>query len=131
MNHAVHHLRRNRFYLMAIQSRVCCALADLRWYQGRATPRGPNSFIFMQFSAKNLKNNSTFGSWHTGENPGSVTVVCILLCFIITINCFNSIWKRTVCGLSFVKTIKYVRVSRSNPRKQSHFTLIEPSFGAN
>ena len=28
-------------------------------------PRGPNSFIFMQFSAKKLKNNSTFGSWRT------------------------------------------------------------------
>ena len=28
-------------------------------------PRGQNSFIFMQFSAKNLKNNSTFGSWRT------------------------------------------------------------------
>ena len=28
-----------------------------------ARPPGPNSFIFMQFSAKKLKNNSTFGSW--------------------------------------------------------------------
>ena len=26
-------------------------------------PGGPNSFIFMQFSAKNVKNNGTFGSW--------------------------------------------------------------------
>ena len=32
--------------------------------QGRA-PGGPNSFIFMQFSAKKMKNNSTFGSWRT------------------------------------------------------------------
>ena len=33
---------------------------------------GPNSLIFMWFSAKNWKNNSTFGSWrtHLGENPG-------------------------------------------------------------
>ena len=30
-----------------------------------APARGPNSFIFMQFSAKKLKNNSTFGSWRT------------------------------------------------------------------
>ena len=30
----------------------------------RAHPGGPNSFIFMQFSGKKLKNNSTFGSWH-------------------------------------------------------------------
>ena len=28
-------------------------------------PGGPNSFIFMQFSGKKLKNNSTFGSWRT------------------------------------------------------------------
>ena len=26
---------------------------------------GPKSFIFMQFSAKNLENNSNFGSWPT------------------------------------------------------------------
>ena len=26
-------------------------------------PGGPNSFIFMQFLAKKLQNNSTFGSW--------------------------------------------------------------------
>ena len=32
--------------------------------QGRAPPPGgPNSFIFMQFLAKKLQNNSTFGSW--------------------------------------------------------------------
>ena len=28
-------------------------------------PGGPNSFIFMQFAAKNMQNNSTFGSWRT------------------------------------------------------------------
>ena len=28
-------------------------------------PRGSNSFIFMQSSAKKLKNNSAFGSWRT------------------------------------------------------------------
>ena len=28
-------------------------------------PGGPNFFIFMQFSAKKLKNNGTFGSWRT------------------------------------------------------------------
>ena len=40
--------------------------------QGR--PR-PNFFIFIQFSAKKLKNNSTSGSWRTPprENPGSDT----------------------------------------------------------
>ena len=31
--------------------------------QGR--PPGPNIFIFVQFSAKKLKNNSTFGNWRT------------------------------------------------------------------
>ena len=34
-----------------------------RGRQGR--PRGPNSFIFMQFSAKYVKINTTFGSWLT------------------------------------------------------------------
>ena len=38
------------------------ALADPRGHQGHMPPRGLNSFIFMQFSAKKLKNNSTFGS---------------------------------------------------------------------
>ena len=28
-------------------------------------PGGPNSFIFMHFSAENLKNNRPFGSWRT------------------------------------------------------------------
>ena len=36
-----------------------------RGRQGRAPPGGPNSFIFMRFSAKKLKNNSTFGNWRT------------------------------------------------------------------
>ena len=46
-------------------------------YRGRVPPEGPNSFILMQFLAKKLKNNSTFGSWGTpGENPGSATVIC-------------------------------------------------------
>ena len=34
-----------------------------------ASPGSPNSFIFMQFSAKNLRNNSNFGSWCT---PGTI-----------------------------------------------------------
>ena len=42
------------------------SLADLRGAPGtRASPGGPNSFIFMQFSAQNMQNNSTFGSWRT------------------------------------------------------------------
>ena len=47
-----------------------------------ARPPGvPNSFIFMQFSAKNLKNNSNFGRWRTppGENPGSATGYMLIL----------------------------------------------------
>ena len=38
-------------------------LANLRGCQGRTPPppRGPNSFIFMQFSAKNLQNNPNLG----------------------------------------------------------------------
>ena len=41
---------------------------------------GPNSFIFMQFSAKNLKNNSTFGSWRTPSGKS-----WIRLCFAMMI----------------------------------------------
>ena len=50
------------------------SLADPRGGASHA-PWGPTSFIFMQFSAKQLKNNSTFGSWciPSGENPGSAT----------------------------------------------------------
>ena len=47
-----------------------CANAPAWWYNSRRgrqgrTPRGPNSFIFMQFSGKKLKNISTFGNWRT------------------------------------------------------------------
>ena len=42
------------------------SLADLRGGARNAPPPGvPNSFIFMQFSGKKLKNNSTIGSWCT------------------------------------------------------------------
>ena len=44
-------------------------LADLtrlrHWWIGGGGAGGPNSFIFMQFSAKNLKNNNTLESWRT------------------------------------------------------------------
>ena len=42
--------------------------------QGRAPPRGPNSFIFMQFLAKNWKIIALLGvGAPPGENPGSAT----------------------------------------------------------
>ena len=44
--------------------------------QGRAPPPwGPNSFIFMQFSAKIINKHTHFGSWRPppGENPRSAT----------------------------------------------------------
>ena len=46
----------------------CCvsrvySLADPREGGARTPPGSPNSFIFMQFSVKKLKNNITFGSW--------------------------------------------------------------------
>ena len=46
--------------------------------QGRPLPGGPNSFIFMQFSAKNWKIIALLGvGAPPGENPGSATVhVC-------------------------------------------------------
>ena len=44
--------------------------------QGRAPPRGPNSFIFMQFSAKKWKIIAILGvGAPPGENPGSATVL--------------------------------------------------------
>ena len=56
------------------------SLADPRRAPGtRApppSPTGPNSFIFIQFSAKNLQNNTTLGvGVPTQENPGSATAV--------------------------------------------------------
>ena len=57
------------------------ALADPRGgRQGRTPPpRGPNSFIFMQFSAKNWKIIALLGvGAPPGENPGSATGGCIL-----------------------------------------------------
>ena len=45
-----------------------------RGRQGRAPP-GPNSFIFMQFSSKNLQNNPNLAvGAPPRENPGSATV---------------------------------------------------------
>ena len=56
---------------------------DKHWWiqggrQGRAPPPppgGPNSFIFMQFSAKIINKHTHFGSWRPppGENPRSAT----------------------------------------------------------
>ena len=59
---------------------VHIAVADPRERQGSTPPLDPKSFIFMQFSAKNLQNNSVFfcsllGIWHPLENPGSVTAL--------------------------------------------------------
>ena len=44
-----------------------CPLLSIGVSEGRQgrSPGGPNSFIFMQFSAKNMQNDSTFGSWRT------------------------------------------------------------------
>ena len=54
------------------------ALADPRGAPGtRAPPGGPNSFIFMQFSAKIINKHTHFGSWRPpGENPRSATGKC-------------------------------------------------------
>ena len=38
--------------------------------QGRTSPGGPNSFIFMQFSGTKLKNNSTF--WELAHPLGKI-----------------------------------------------------------
>ena len=52
------------------------SLVDPRWVPGTHVPQGPNSFIFMQFSAKNLQNNRlAYPLWELvsppQENPGS------------------------------------------------------------
>ena len=57
------------------------SLADPKGYQGCAPcPQSPNSFIFMQFSARKLKNNSTFGSWCT---PAGKSWIRHWVCFRI------------------------------------------------
>ena len=57
-------------------------LADQRGSARDAPPPrgGPNSFIFMQFSAKKLKNNSTFGSWRTPSGKSWIR------------HCFKQVW---------------------------------------
>ena len=53
------------------------ALADQKGGQGRRSPRVPNSFILMQFSAKNLQNDRlAHPFWELAppkENPGPAT----------------------------------------------------------
>ena len=52
------------------------AFADLGGTPGTHPPWSPNSFIFMQFSAKNLQNNPNLGvGAPPGENSGSATVI--------------------------------------------------------
>ena len=54
----------------------CCAksLTDPRGHQGHRLTRGPNSFIFMEFSANKLRNNTLahppFDLAPPQENPG-------------------------------------------------------------
>ena len=60
---------------------VHIAVADLRGRHRR--PRGPNSFIFMQFSARKLQNNRlAHPSWELAhplqENPGYATALLTL-----------------------------------------------------
>ena len=56
----------NQPMMLIYTRRLASPLADLRGGAKDARPPwGPNSFIFMQFSGKKLKNNSTFGSWRT------------------------------------------------------------------
>ena len=53
---------------------ISLPLADPRGAPGtRAPPGGPNSFIFMQFSAKIINKHTHFGSWRP-PNPRSATV---------------------------------------------------------
>ena len=82
------------YYLLALkqclhlsQPNTLCILRSFHDVLALADPRGgardvrppqdQNSFIFIQFSAKNLQNNSIFWSWRTPwENPGSATGLC-------------------------------------------------------
>ena len=79
--HGIHHLRPTSSDPEQI-SPWQKALADLGGCQGR--PPGPNSFIFMQFLAKNWQNNPNLGiGAPPRENPGSVTEnINILIKFI-------------------------------------------------
>ena len=53
---------------------------------GKPPPWGPNSFIFMVFSAKKLHNNmlaNHFDSWRPSqENPGSATIDTYFIMFL-------------------------------------------------
>ena len=54
-------------------------------------PGGPNSFIFMQFSAKMWKIIAILGvGAPPGENPGSATAQCILPKILCAASCYTS-----------------------------------------
>ena len=48
--------------------------------QGRAPPGGPNSFIFMQFSAKIINKHTHFGSWRPSPPLGKILDPPLVAC---------------------------------------------------
>ena len=66
-----------------------------RGRQGRAPPRGPNFFIFMQFQGKKLKNNSTFGSWRTPL--GKILDPPLETLFSVTLTLFLVLQSKVFC----------------------------------
>ena len=58
-------------FLRHINCKVYCSLADPRGAPGTRAPHwGPNSFIFMLFSAKIINKHTHFGSWR--PPPGKI-----------------------------------------------------------
>ena len=72
---------------------VCVFIGTLADHLGTPPPLGPNSFIFMQFSAKNLQNNPNLGIGTSLEKILNlhwcvcecvcVCVLCMFVCLLL------------------------------------------------
>ena len=91
--------------------------------QGRAPPPGgPNSFIFMQFSAKSWKNNPTLGvGAPPQENPGSATVDSHILMVLRRIIAIYITWM--ISGIGFFIYLTYYPILLNEPILNLQFHL--------
>ena len=93
---------------------------SIHWrIQAPPLPGGPNSFIFMQFSAKKLKNNSTFGSCRTPL--GKILDPPLLLIY--------SVWSQCECMCYFWCQTKMHSIGRSKGVNSFHFISFLGKFG--
>ena len=91
--------------------------------QGRApSPVGPNSFIFIQFSAKKLKNNNTFGSWRTPLGKildPTLMYVCVYVCLCV----YACMYQDPFCPPPEIEHIYSSYVTNATNRSSQHVIL--------